>query len=73
MEPDFTPDTAPLADALADIAKLIDASESDPDMLFDLVVAVRDRAQDGLSGWGANKSAALKAEADYLRARVASR
>lgn len=62
-------DTAPLANALSKIGVLVNASESDPQMMLDLLNDIIDTAEAGKNEYRANFMAAQKAEIAELRAR----
>jgi len=67
---DFEPDATPLADALAKIVKIVDASESDPRAMREMLWAIKDVIEDATEAYRANIVAAQKAETAALRAAL---
>jgi hypothetical protein len=57
----------PLANALSRIAQIVDSSESDPGVMFNMLVEIRDLSDDALNEFVNRRMAASKDELRQLR------
>lgn len=61
----------PLANALSRIADIVNASESDPGAMFNMVVEIRDLSEDALAAFVERRMDASKAELAAMRGQGA--